>query len=191
MVSRLNLIYMNLWLNQCSITLPCSCGAFFFWVVIWFAMVMDSQLVDLNRFFHNTCNLNRWICKRKKDASLATQRLYRRPPTIAHTHTHTHTAHNTGSPQRGKHVPIVRGSHEPPCSFSPDNSCIDNTYQLVRYKRRGRRHRKGTKRNRRKRGSQPVNGYPFTSLPCGTFFHIRTAKSCVGATFSPLIRQKR
>lgn len=106
-------------------------------------------------------------------------------------HTHTHRAHNAGSPQRGKHVPIVRGSHEPPCSFSPDNSCIDNTYQLVRYKRKGRRHRKGTKRGRRKKALQPVNGYPFTSLPCGTFVHIRTAKSCVGATFPPLIGQKK
>ncbi len=92
---------------------------------------------------------------------------------------HTHTKHR--KPTEGKHVPIVRGSHEPPCSFSPDNSCIDNTYQLERYKRRGRRHRKGTKRHKRKKASQPVNGYTFTSLQCRTFFPMRKIKVLCGS----------
>lgn len=127
------------------------------------AAVKESLPVDRTRLCHQHLQLKTGEYMRDEGGGCFpdTQRPYRSPPTITHTHTNTHPA---GSPQRGKHVPIVRGSHEPPCSFSPDNSCIDNTYQLEQYKRRGRRHRKGTKRHRGEKALQLVNGYRFTSL---------------------------
>lgn len=99
-----------------------------------------------------------------------------------HTHTHTpyhrtpttghiHTQHTMQEAHRGESMcPLSGGLMSPPGSFSPDNSCIDNTYQLGRYKRRGRRQRKGTKSSGRKGASQPVNGYPFTSVTHRTIF---------------------
>lgn len=126
------------------------------------AAVKESLPVDRTRLCHQHLQLKTGEYMRDEGGGVLPRHTKALSQSSNH-HTHTNT-HPAGSPQRGKHVPIVRGSHEPPCSFSPDNSCIDNTYQLEQYKRRGRRHRKGTKRHRGEKALQLVNGYRFTSL---------------------------
>lgn len=139
------------------------------------AAVKESLPVDRTRLCHQHLQLKTGEYMRDEGGGGASQTHKGLIAVLQPSHTHTNT-HPAGSPQRGKHVPIVRGSHEPPCSFSPDNSCIDNTYQLEQYKRRGRRHRKGTKRHRGEKALQLVNGYRFTSLWCRTFLHIRVGQ---------------
>lgn len=92
---------------------------------------MHLQLDDRNCLWLNTCAQQ--VSREEQRCFPAAQRPYHSAPTTAHTHNQ-----GTGSSQGGGACAHYLGVSWALCSFSTDNSCIDNTYQLERYERKGR-----------------------------------------------------